>query len=137
MCLPQPEPEITKPTKTKVRGTLFFFQLNESSAATTVFSFVDRERSAQENTENPTEAALAQLYAYIQSLPESSKKRRLVKQFNKENGNGTPNNNRTRSFGDSIKVRLQMIKFIGVRKSGVKLHSTISSLCATFGSPNV
>lgn len=137
MCLPQPEPEITKPTKTKVRDTLFFFQLNESSAATTVFSFVDRERSAQENTENPTEAALAQLYAYIQSLPESSKKRRLVKQFNKENGNGTPNNNRTRSFGDSIKVRWQMIKFIGIRKSGVKVHCTISSRCATVGPPNV
>lgn len=136
MFLPQPEPELTNPTKTKVRGTLFF-QLNESSAATTVFSFVDRERSAQENTENPTEAALAQLYAYIQSLPESSKKRRLVKQFNKENGNGTPNNNRTRSFGDSIKVRWQMIKFIGIRKSGVKIHGKISSRCATVGPPNV
>lgn len=53
---------------------------------------------------NPTEAALAQLYAHIQSLPESSKKRRLVKQFNKENGHGTPSNTRTRSLGDSIKV---------------------------------
>lgn len=70
-----------------------------------MFSFVDRERTAQENTTNPTEAALAQLYAHIQSLPESSKKRRLVKQFNRENGNGTPNNNRARSIGDSIKVR--------------------------------
>lgn len=80
-------------------------QGNESSAAKTVFSFVDRERTAQENTTNPTEAALAQLYAYIQSLPESNKKRRLVKQFNKENGNGTPHNTtRARSFGDSIKV---------------------------------
>ncbi|XP_046688260.1 rho GTPase-activating protein 19 isoform X2 [Homalodisca vitripennis] len=79
--------------------------LNESSAATTVFSFVDRERTAQENTSNPTEAALAQLYAHIQSLPESSKKRRLVKQFNKENGNGTPNT-RTKSFGDSIKKHI-------------------------------
>ncbi|XP_054257328.1 rho GTPase-activating protein 19-like isoform X3 [Macrosteles quadrilineatus] len=80
--------------------------LNESSAATTVFSFVDRERTAQENTTNPTEAALAQLYAHIQSLPESSKKRRLVKQFNRENGNGTPNNNRARSIGDSIKKHI-------------------------------
>lgn len=80
---------------------------NESSAAKTVFSFVDRERTAQENTTNPTEAALAQLYAHIQSLPESSKKRRLVKQFNKENGNGTPHHTtRARSFGDSIKKHI-------------------------------
>lgn len=113
MCVcPNPNKKLQNQLKLKFRILFFFFQLNESSAATTVFSFVDRERSAQENTENPTEAALAQLYAYIQSLPESSKKRRLVKQFNKENGNGTPNNNRTRSFGDSIKVRWQMIKFI-------------------------
>ncbi|XP_075221550.1 rho GTPase activating protein at 54D isoform X2 [Lycorma delicatula] len=80
----------------------------ESSAANTVFTFVDRERTAQENTTNPTEAALAQLYAYIQSLPESNKKRRLVKQFNKENGHGTPRHtsSRTCSFGDSIKKRI-------------------------------
>ncbi|XP_033254939.1 rho GTPase-activating protein 19-like [Drosophila miranda] len=39
---------------------------------------------------NYTDTALAQLYAHIQSLPESSKKRRLIKQFNKQNGQGTP-----------------------------------------------
>jgi hypothetical protein len=66
-----------------------------------VFTFVDRERTAQENTVNPTETALAQLYAHIQGLPESSKKKRLIKQFNKENGHGTP---RTKTLGDSIKV---------------------------------
>lgn len=71
---------------------------------------MDRERTAQENIMNPTEAALAQLYAHIQSLPESNKKRRLVKQFNKENGHGTPNNTRTRSLGDSIKVNQGLIK---------------------------
>uniref|UniRef100_A0A1B6DZ25 Rho-GAP domain-containing protein n=1 Tax=Clastoptera arizonana TaxID=38151 RepID=A0A1B6DZ25_9HEMI len=82
-------------------------QLNESCAATTVFSFVDRERTAQENISNPTAAALAQLYAHIQSLPESSKKRRLVKQFNRENGHGTPrHSNRTRSLGESIKKHI-------------------------------
>lgn len=75
--------------------------ISESTAANTVFSFVDRERTAQENVTNPTETALAQLYAHIQSLPESHKKKRLIKQFNKENGQGTP---RTKSIGDSIKV---------------------------------
>ncbi|XP_022204514.2 rho GTPase-activating protein 19 [Nilaparvata lugens] len=82
-------------------------EVNNGGAASTVFSFVDRERTAQENTTNPTEAALAQLYAHIQSLPESSKKRRLIKQFNKENGFGTPRqNNRATSLGDSIKKRI-------------------------------
>lgn len=82
-------------------------EVNNGGAASTVFSFVDRERTAQENTTNPTEAALAQLYAHIQSLPESSKKRRLIKQFNKENGFGTPRqNNRAISLGDSIKKRI-------------------------------
>lgn len=108
--------------------------MNESTcdgmAAKTVFTFVDRERTAEASASaNPTEAALAQLYAHIQSLPESSKKRKLIKQFNKENGQGTPqlvvghgrtgrtrhrssgpNNGkprqRSRSLGDSIKVNL-------------------------------
>jgi hypothetical protein len=94
------------------------FQLNESvcdgTAANTIFSFVDRERTALAHVVNPTEAALAQLYAHIQSLPESSKKKKLIKQFNKENGQGTPlqvnmrrkNHLRSKSLGDSIKVRL-------------------------------
>ncbi|XP_074042192.1 rho GTPase-activating protein 19 isoform X2 [Leptinotarsa decemlineata] len=89
-------------------------RLNESvtDAASTVFTFVDHERTAKENESNPTETALAQLYAHIQSLPESSKKRKLVKQFNRENGYGTPlqvmksGNPKNRSFGDSIKRRI-------------------------------
>lgn len=88
--------------------------LNESlsdttSTANTVFTFVDREKTAQAHISNPTETALAQLYAHIQSLPDSSKKRKLIKQFNKENGQGTPaqfhheKQMRGRSLGDSIK----------------------------------
>jgi len=81
---------------------------------------VDRERTALAHVTNPTEAALAQLYAHIQSLPESSKKKKLIKQFNKENGQGTPlqvnmrrkNHLRSKSLGDSIKVRRLMIPFI-------------------------
>lgn len=58
------------------------------STAATVFTFIDREKTAQAHDSNPTDQALAQLYAHIQSMPESSKKRKLVKQFNKENGHG-------------------------------------------------
>lgn len=64
--------------------------VTSDSTANTVFSFVDREKTAEAHNSNPTDTALAQLYAYIQTLPESSKKRKLIKQFNKENGQGTP-----------------------------------------------
>ncbi|XP_024081215.1 rho GTPase-activating protein 19-like isoform X2 [Cimex lectularius] len=77
--------------------------ISEGPTAKTVFTFVDRERTAKENNVNPTETALAQLYAHIQGLPESSKKKKLIKQFNKENGQGTP---RTKSLGDSIKKHI-------------------------------
>ena len=78
---------------------------------------MDREQTALAHSNNPTEAALAQLYAHIQSLPESSKKKRLIKQFNKENGQGTPleadttqkKHHRSKSLGDSIKVRIFIV----------------------------
>lgn len=62
--------------------------VTSDSTAATVFTFIDREKTAQAHDQNPTDQALAQLYAHIQSMPESSKKRKLVKQFNKENGHG-------------------------------------------------
>ncbi|XP_037032276.1 uncharacterized protein LOC119071512 [Bradysia coprophila] len=90
--------------------------VTSDSIANTVYTFVDKERTAQACVSgNPTDTALAQLYAHIQTLPESSKKRKLIKQFNKENGQGTPlqmlnrlkNTNSaskpSKSLGDSIK----------------------------------
>lgn len=65
----------------KLEGYAFF-----PGAAHTVFTFVDNELTAKENEENVTDSALAQLYAHIQGLPDSSRKRKLVKQFNKQNG---------------------------------------------------
>lgn len=62
--------------------------VTSDSTAATVFTFIDREKTQQAHDSNPTDQALAQLYAHIQSMPESSKKRKLVKQFNKENGHG-------------------------------------------------
>uniref|UniRef100_A0A8D8VRZ1 Rho GTPase-activating protein 19 n=1 Tax=Cacopsylla melanoneura TaxID=428564 RepID=A0A8D8VRZ1_9HEMI len=105
------ERKLKSPVKDPINDSIM-----DSSAVNTVFTFVDREKTAQENTENATEAALAQLYAYIQALPESSKKRRLVKQFNKENGHGTPAvvakqtpgpvHSSGKHFGDSIKKHI-------------------------------
>lgn len=66
--------------------------LNDSisgdSTANTIYTFVDREKTAAAHDSNTTNTALAELYAHIQSLPESSRKRKLIKQFNKENGYG-------------------------------------------------
>ncbi|XP_011707891.1 PREDICTED: rho GTPase-activating protein 19 isoform X2 [Wasmannia auropunctata] len=98
--------------------------LNESvpdatSTAHTVFSFVDRKLTAKANSTQDTQAALAQLYAHIQAMPESAKKRRLVKQFNKENGQGTPRhvkNCKTKSLGDSIKKHIFQKKILGHKK---------------------
>ncbi|XP_022904224.1 rho GTPase-activating protein 19-like isoform X1 [Onthophagus taurus] len=107
------------------RKNNFNESISDNVAAHTVFSFVDHVRTAKENEANPTERELAQLYAYIQSLPESSKKKKLVKQFNKENGYGTPlqvvrsRNQKNKSFGDSIKKHIfhkSLVK--SVKKAG-------------------
>lgn len=61
------------------------------SVANTVYTFVDRKKTAEAHVSDSTDTALAQLYAHIQSLPESSKKKKLIKQFNKQNGQGKVN----------------------------------------------
>ncbi|EDW61045.1 uncharacterized protein RhoGAP54D [Drosophila virilis] len=93
--------------------------ISDISTVNTVYTFVDRAATAAATNTNNTDTELAQLYAHIQSLPESSKKRRLIKQFNKQNGQGTPlqlvvmnrlkNNEAARSaksLGDSIKKHI-------------------------------
>ncbi|XP_043491751.1 uncharacterized protein LOC122517434 [Polistes fuscatus] len=90
-----------------------------TGTAHTVFSFVDHKLTAKANSTQDTQAALAQLYAHIQAMPESAKKRRLVKQFNKENGQGTPRhvkNIRTKSLGDSIKKHIFQRKLLSNKK---------------------
>lgn len=107
--------------------------ISDNIAAHTVFSFVDHERTAKENQSNPTEVALAQLYAHIQSMPESSKKRKLVKQFNKENGQGTPlqilrsNIRKNKSVGDSIKKHIFQKSLLKVNKKGGIIDRRASS----------
>jgi len=61
-----------------------------SPVVSTIFSFVDREASLRATHGNETDQALAQLYAHVQSMPESAHKRRLVSRLNEANGKGTP-----------------------------------------------
>ncbi|XP_060822392.1 uncharacterized protein LOC132910615 [Bombus pascuorum] len=108
--------------------------LNESipdttGTAHTVFSFVDHKLTAKANSTQDTQAALAQLYAHIQAMPESAKKRRLVKQFNKENGQGTPRqvkHFRTKSLGDSIKKHIFQKKILGHKKFDINIGCNIT-----------
>merc|ERR1719234_2164071 len=61
-----------------------------SPVVSTVFSFVDRSATLAATNGNETDKALAQLYAHVQSMPQSAQKRRLVRQLNDANGRGTP-----------------------------------------------
>ena len=50
----------------------------------TCVTFVDRPGSKQATAATDTEVALAQLYAHVQNMPESAKKRKLLKQVGGE-----------------------------------------------------
>lgn len=49
-----------------------------------------------------TDQALAELYAQVQAMPETPQKRKLIKQFNRQNGLGTPMNVTGKSGSSSI-----------------------------------
>ncbi len=55
-------------------------QQRSVAALNTTVTFVDRAASQEAASQNDTQMALAQLYAHISSMPESSKKRKLLKQ---------------------------------------------------------
>lgn len=46
----------------------------------TVWSFSERKSSSDSDSTNDTQVALAELYAHVQSMPNSSKKKKLMKQ---------------------------------------------------------
>lgn len=75
----------------------------------TVLTFADRKSPEEFDSAHDTTVALAQLYAHVQSMPESAKKKKLLKQFNRAGG-VQPNSakkgkhSRSRTFGESLKV---------------------------------
>lgn len=94
----------------------------------TAVSFADRVASRQAAAETDTVRALGELYAHIANLPESSKKRKLLKQFNQAStfGTSTPVENaakprRSRSLAQSLK------KFVGHGKKGSEAMSIQST----------
>ncbi|XP_064484242.1 rho GTPase-activating protein 19-like [Ornithodoros turicata] len=79
---------------------------NTEPIKTTITFCVQRNTSA-EKVEDYTEKALAELYDYVQGMPEVLQKKKYVRQFNKENTDGTAfkrrKHERSRTFGDCSK----------------------------------
>lgn len=63
----------------------------------TVLTFCQRQNSQ----DTITDQALAELYAQVQAMPETPHKRKLIKQFNRQNGFGTPRHIDTKSSSSS------------------------------------
>lgn len=61
-------------------------QEEERDENNTVITFCQRKSSH----ETITDQALAELYAQVQAMPETPQKKRLIKNFNRQNGFGTP-----------------------------------------------
>ena len=59
---------------------------SSSEENNTVLTFCQRKQQQ----ETITDEALAELYAHVQSMPKSPHKKKLIKQFNMQNGFGTP-----------------------------------------------
>jgi len=64
----------------------------DSPVVNTIFTFIDREATQVATAQSSTDQALAELYAHVQSMPESAHKKRLVSKLNEANGKGTPDN---------------------------------------------
>lgn len=76
---------------------------NVDDAVNTAYTFCDREAAPAEKY---TEQHVAELYAYIQTMPETPSKKKLIKQFNRQNGGLTPQldkENASKKKGASIK----------------------------------
>lgn len=51
-----------------------------TQAINTMMCFAERKSSSDSDTNNDTQLALAKLYAHVQSMPNSTKKKKLLKQ---------------------------------------------------------
>lgn len=86
-----------------------------STAVNTVLTFAERKSPEEFGAADDTQVALAQLYAHVQAMPESAKKKKLLKQFNRAGG-VQPNSSarkgkhsRSRTFGESLKKHFPIL----------------------------
>lgn len=82
---------------------------SENEPVKTVIAFCDRTKTGDENPTEYTNKALAELQSYIQNLPNSARKRKLIKKFQNENSSenivecGRRKHYRSRSVGEVIR----------------------------------
>ncbi|KAL3864614.1 hypothetical protein ACJMK2_006279 [Sinanodonta woodiana] len=79
-----------------------------ATAVNTVVTFAERKSLDELQSSQDTQVALAQLYAHVQAMPSSAKKKKLLKQFNRANGYSAGKGKHTRSstFGESLKKHI-------------------------------
>ncbi|XP_060575302.1 rho GTPase-activating protein 19-like [Ruditapes philippinarum] len=85
-----------------------------SSAVNTVLTFAERKSPEEFDSAQDTQVALAQLYAHVQAMPESAKKKKLLKQFNRAGNVQTTStkkgkHSRSRTFGESLKKHFPIL----------------------------
>ncbi|XP_018421233.1 PREDICTED: rho GTPase-activating protein 19 [Nanorana parkeri] len=87
------------------------FPFGKSQKRSRLASSPSSSTSQQELTQQRTEQALRELFQHVHNMPDSTKKKKLLRQFNKQNP-GTPDvtagnrHTRSRSFSGMIKVKL-------------------------------
>ncbi|XP_078421110.1 rho GTPase-activating protein 19 isoform X2 [Cetorhinus maximus] len=88
---------------------------------------------SQEDTQQHTEEALKELFKHVSNMPNSAKKKRLVRQFHKSSVVGTPEglispkhkkHMRSKSFGGRIKRKVLGGQYITERKSKILTPDT-------------
>ncbi|KAK3094968.1 hypothetical protein FSP39_008441 [Pinctada imbricata] len=98
---------------------------SSSQVINTVVSFTQRKPSSESESSNETQVALAKLYAHVQMMPESAKKKKLLKQFNRaSNPSSGGKHSRSRTLGEQIKKH-----FSGLHRSHKRRNSNDQSQC--------
>lgn len=77
----------------------------------TVICFAERKTSSDSDSGTDTQVALGKLYAHVQMMPNSSKKKKLLKRFNQASGtHPQKKHSRSKTIGEQIKVKFMEIQ---------------------------
>ncbi|XP_052703062.1 rho GTPase-activating protein 19-like isoform X3 [Crassostrea angulata] len=75
-----------------------------TQAVNTVICFAERKTSSDSDSGTDTQVALGKLYAHVQMMPNSSKKKKLLKRFNQASGtHPQKKHSRSKTLGEQIK----------------------------------
>ncbi|XP_054712323.1 rho GTPase-activating protein 19-like [Uloborus diversus] len=108
----------------------------ENEPVKTTITFCDRAKTTVTESSDYTSQALSDLQAYIENLPNTTKKRKLIKKFQKENPSDIPSEPsrkhfRSRSVGETLKRHLMKSSYkrrdeIGFRHSAFDVGHSVS-----------